>query len=321
MSYRIPLRKLSHEDVEEHVQKIISALQDEPSYADVCRRANDMGVSVVLTLCDTYTPERVSSYVRSSDRETVNYGYSAQLRADVVRDGYLLFVQNESGTYDQLSTSETVITSPDIIFVPKLQFYEYGDLPMVQNFPEFLEEFLDRLEEGEGKTSLFRIDDPLTKGETFPAVRPVSLDGLSAEERVVELLPGAFSGSYLGENSLFFDERAFLPFAVAAEALQFGFYVPHGVSVLEGENLDAFCETLRRLAAVISRTVVRIPDDFFTAMTEAQLYSVEPSEDEKQWLTDLVFRDRETFCETCLRLADWLAERDGEMGGVSVIWP
>lgn len=321
MSYRIPLRKLSHEDVEEHVQKIISALQDEPSYAEVCRRAQEMGVSVVLTLCDTYTPEKVSSYTRPSDRETITYGYSAQLRADVVRDGYLLFVQNESGTYDQLSTSETVVNSPDVMFVPKLQFYEYGDLAMVQSFPEFLEEFLDRLEEGEGKTSLFRIDDPLTKGDVLPDLRPVSLDSLSAEDRVVELLPGAFGGTYLGENSLFFDERAFFPFAVAAEALHFGFYVPHGVSVLEGENLDAFCETLRQLAGSVGRTVSRLPEDFFSAMLEAQLYSVEPSEDEKQWLTDLVFRDRETFCETCTTLADWLAERGGESGGVSVLWP
>ena len=317
MSYRESLRKISREDVEAHGQKIISALQDEPAYAEACRRAQEMGVSVVLTLCDTYTPEKIAVYVRPSDREIIPDGYSAQLRADVVRDGYLLFVQNESGTYDQLSTSETIIKTPETLFVPKLQFYDYEDLPMVQNFPEYLEEFLDRLEEGEGKTSLFRVSDPLTKEADLPDVRPVSLSELSEEARVVELLPGTFGGTYLGDNSLFFDARAFWPFAVAAEALQFGFYVPHGVSVLEGESLGRFCETLQKLAEAVERA----PGDFFTAMMTAELYSVEPSEDEKQWLSDLVFRDRETFCETCRSLADWLAARGEESDCVSVLWP
>jgi len=317
MSYRESLRKISREDVEAHAQNIIASLKAEPAYAEVCRRAEEMGYSVVLSLCDTYTPEKASVYLRPEDRETIPAGYCAQLRADLVRDGFILFIGNEDGTYDQLTTGETIIDSPETLFVPKLTFYEYDDLPIAQEFPDYLEEYLDRLEDdGAGKTSLFRIDDPLAQGVVVPDVRPAALSELTEQEHAVELLPGAFEGVYLNDTSLFFDEKAFLPFATVLEALHFGFYVPHGVSVLEGELLDGFCEALERLVAAIDHA-----PDFFSAMTEAELYSVEPSESEKQRLNELVFQDRDEFCETCHTLTDWLKEHAEQSGCVSVLWP
>ena len=318
MSVRESLRKLSREDIEQHAARVIAALEAEPEYIEACERAHEMGVEVRVSVGDTYTPEKKSVYVLPADEEEIPLGYRADLRVDLVRDGRILFIRNEDGTADQLTASCMIIDTPETFFVPKLTFYEYDETDGPE-LPAYLQEYLDRLEETEGGcTSVLSAGDEISvDAAAQPAM--LSLPDLPEDGEVVEWIAGPFAGVYMGKDSAFFETNTFRPLAILLEARRFGSYVPHGVTQLDAEGWAQFCEDMDHLV----RAVRREPD-FFSALLSLELYSLEPSENEKRLLNRITTQSPDAFEEMCRRLAEWGEEQmmaQGEDACLSVVWP
>ena len=317
MSRTESYRRVSREDLVHHGEAIIERLKQEEGYAEVVEHAAALGLSISLYMRDTFTYDRRYEFSLATDEEEIPYGYGADLRIDITRDGRILFVCDEQGAYDQMSVSFPIITTPETFIGKKLKFLDFEDIEGGESIVDYIADFLDAIEEGKGGVvSLLRSNEAKMELPEQPQMI-TSLADLP-EGDVIELLPGAFGGVYLGENSVFFLPEAFKPFSILLEAMEFGFHIAHGVSVIDEEKWAAFRQNLKEFCKELKKN----DRGFSDILSQMKLYSLEPSDTEEKLLNALCYESKEQFISIASSLLAWgdgIME-EGEDKIISILW-
>ncbi len=317
MSKTESYRRIEREDLVAHGNAVIQKLLSEEGYAEVAEQAEALGVSISVYMHDTFTDEMRNLFELPKEEDDIPYGYQANLRIDIVRDGKILFVCDEAGAYDQLSVSFPIIVTPETFIGRKLKFIDYEEIDGGENIINYIADFLDAVKDGKGGVTsvLFANDVDVELPENTAMI--TSLADLPQGD-VVELLPGDFEGVYLGEKSAFFAGEAFAPFCLLLEAREFGFYIAHGVSVLDAEKWKVFGDDLKEFCQLLRRS-----DRGFTdILSQMQLYSLEPCDSHEKHLNRLTALRKEEFIQTCRALLEWgdALMEEGKEQKISILW-
>ena len=317
MSRTESYRRTTREDIIAHGEAVIARLKEQEGYAELQENAKALGVGISVYMRDTFTYDRRHEYTLSLDEEEIPYGYQADLRIDLTRDGKILFVCDEAGAYDQMSISFPIITTPETFFGRKMKFVDFEEIDGADSVIDYIADFLDAI--GEGKGGVVSVLSANEKEIAFPKEKEMitSLAELP-EGDVIELLPGHFEGVYLGERSVFFTPEAFLPFTVLLEAAEFGFHISHGVSVLDEEKWSQFSQSVRSFCQQLRKNNCGFSD----ILSQMKLYSLEPSDTEEKHLNALCYENKEQFIRICDALLDWGDEVMDENAEkkISILW-
>ena len=315
MSKTESYRRVSREDIVAHGEAVISALKAQEGFGDIVEHAKALGVVVSIYSRDTFTYDRRNEFSLSEDEEDIPYGYQCDLRIDIVRDGRILFVADETGEYNQLSVSFPIIITPETLFGRKMKFIDFAEIEGSESIIDYIADFLDAVNEGKGG-----VVSVLTANEV-KADAPIA-DGMIAsladlpEGDVIELLPGAFAGVYLGEKSVFFAPEAFAPFKLLLEARKFGFHVAHGVSVMNEEKWQQFSGDVREFCSLLRHNDCGFSD----ILSQMKLYSLEPSDTEEKQLNNICYSDKKAFIKTAEALLTWGNEVMDTEEEISILW-
>jgi hypothetical protein len=317
MSKTESYRRVAREDLVAHGEGVIQKLLSQEGYAEVAEQAEALGVSISVYMQDTFTDEMRNFFELAEDEEDIPYGYQANLRIDIVRDGRILFVCDEAGAYDQLSVSFPIIVTPETFLGRKLKFIDFEEIDGCESIIDYIADFLDAVNDGKGGVTsvLFSNNVEVDLPENVDMI--TSLSDLPQGD-VVELLPGDFEGVYLGEKSAFFAGEAFAPFCLLLEAREFGFYISHGVSVLDAEKWKVFSDDIKQFCQLLRRS-----DRGFTdILSQMQLYSLEPCHTHEKHLNRLTALRKEEFIQTCQALLDWgnALMEEGKEQKISILW-
>ena len=316
MSKLISFKKIDMAAVHAHGEKILSELCASEAYTEVAERAAALGVEISLSLRDTYTDLKKYAYKAPKDAESVPYGYGQHLCLDIVRGGAIVFIVDEDGNPEQLSVSFVTAATADTLLLRRLELFELEDVDGEGNIVHFAEEFLDRLEEAKGGTvsllsANFSCPDVPSEGYD-PILRLSDLP----EEDVVELIPGAFGGTYVNEGSLFFTLHGFAPYALLLESRRFGFFTAHGVSVIDPELWEIFAEDIRGMIGRLDREL-----SFADVLTSLGLYSLEPTDRAEKILSSATVLRASAARQAARRLLEFGQRAIEESGTISILWP
>lgn len=314
MSRTVSFKQLSAAFVREHAEAVVAALCTEPSFVCAKERASGMGVSLCFSLFGTYTDEKRYTYRLPEGEDDIPYGMQLDVVAEVVRDGYVLFVTDKEGHPIQLSTSFTVLRTADTLFGKKAQLFDLPDIDAEQTVA-MLEDFLDRLQEQDGVASAVLTGDACPK---LPAGPYGMTDSAQAqgEQEVVELLGGPFTGTFGNDGSVYFSFAAFMPYLYLLEGRSFGFFAPHGVSVIGEDAWQTLACDVRDLCGLLPGQV-----SFTDALTEMDIFSPMPSAAAERCLCELTLRRTKDFAASAMAFLDWGAQKIKECGCISVLWP
>ena len=315
MSKTESYRRVSREDIVAHGEAVISALKAEEGFEDIVEQAEALGVAVSIYTRDTFTYDRRHEFSLPEDEEDIPYGYQCDLRVDIVRDGHILFVVDETGEYNQLSVSYPIITTPETFFGRKLKFIDFAEIEGSDSIIDYIADFLDAVNEGKGGVVSVLAANESKASEPMEAEMIASLADLP-EGDVIELLPGAFAGVYLGEKSVFFAPEVFAPFKLLLEAREFGFHVAHGVSVMNEEKWQQFSADVKEFCGLLRHNDCGFSD----ILSQMKLYSLEPSDTEEKQLNDICYSDKKAFIKTAEALLAWGHEVMDTEEEISILW-
>ena len=321
MSRTETLRRVTRGDIIAHGESVIAALEAEEGFAEVKAQAEALGVHISVYVRDTFTYDKQHDFKLAEDDEDIPYGYAADLRIDMTREGRILFAQDEFGGFDQLTQSYNIIYTPDTLFGKKLTFREYAEIDGSESIIDYLAGFLDTIKEDKGGIASVLVandeaDAPLS--EQLDMIE--ALSDLPEGEDVVEICGGAFSGIYLAEGSLFFTRDGFRPMGLLLEARQFGFFCDHGVSTIDREKWDTFKKDLAGFTKLAEKGV----PGFTEICSQLGLYSLEPSAKEEKRLNQITSLRAKEFADTCKRFIAWgdqKMEEQGDGAVLSILWP
>ncbi|MBP5209629.1 MAG: hypothetical protein J6125_02090 [Clostridia bacterium] len=320
MSNTVSLRRLTRRELTEHGRKITQALLSDEAYRAAAERARAIGVETVVSIRETFTDAKRDVFRLPEDDE-IPFGYAAELRVDLCRDGRILFVRDESGAPNQMTCAYTVIYTPETLIGKKLTFLEFDEIDGGECIADYIEDYLDLIEEDHGGMASVLYaenacpDVPAREPEVI--FDPVRLTG----EDVVEFQAGPFSGSYLVEGSAFVPCDVFRPLTLILESARFGTVCDHGVTAFRRDEWEAFAARLRQAVELVRRAPC-----FSEVLSGLELYALDPTDKEEKWLDAVTCRRPEQFCrmaEDLLRWADEALTRQNDPAGavISALWP
>lgn len=321
MSRTETLRRVTRADIIAHGESVIATLTAEEGFREVASQAEALGVHISVYVRDTFTYDKQHDYKLAEDDEDIPYGYAADLRIDMTREGRILFAQDEFGGYDQLTQSYNIIFTPDTFFGKKLTFLDYAEIDGSENVINYLAGFLDTIKEGKGGIASVLLSNEEANTPLSTKLDMItSLSDFPEGEDVVELHGGTFSGIYLSEGSVFFTRDGFRPMGLLLEARQFGFFCDHGVSVIDTEKWELFKKDLEGFCALAEKGV----PGFTEICSQLGLYSLEPSAGEEKRLNLVTCLRAKEFVETCHDFILWGDTQMAEQGDgavLSILWP
>ncbi len=290
-----PLRDTTYADAESHGSHLISTLPENEGYAQMLSRAKDLGVEVDCCIRHTYQDD-VLSYPHKACEGRLPTGYAMELWFDIVKDGRILSAASDGM---QMSTSATAVYHRSGLFSQKACLLELEEVLAASPVVETLEEFLDRVEEGDAIPSPFLRDGFYSPEPRAEAEMLVGIDQVG-EGTYVELAEGRVTAEG-GESSVYFSAEAFLPFALLFSALPEG-----GLTV--GENVTLTAEQMLSMAELLEELPhsVKRCRDFADLLVDMGVGAIAPPPTAEACLNYMVYRTPRVFLGNAAQLSQHL---------------
>lgn len=309
-----PIAK-TYEDIYAHAKALVAALEEDAAYRALVARARTLGITVSVTPRHTFSPEYIPHYIPDADAAgKLPGGYAMELWFDLNCGDHVLAFSDDEGNDVQCSYSMLAACEQSYLLFSRVVLYSYEEMMAGNQLIAVLTDCLDAAEDGCAGDSPF-LSDLLTPTE--PRGERGLLVGRAAvsDGSYVEIVRGAFDGTFGHEDACYFSEDGFLPYRMLLLALFGAERISIGSSLtLSTEEATQFCEALRMLPEALSSIF-----SYIDALTETYgMTALVPPPRLETCLNRLTLHRDEAFLDDAEALADYLSG-DGA-SPVTFIW-
>ena len=297
-------RSMTNDLLLAHEETALSLLQADPDFSEAQQVAEDLGVSLSLSIRRPYTlPDQQTKFA---------YGYESELCIDVVCDGQVLYTANPDVDPTQMSLSYPLVRTPDTLLLRRIELIPFEKIIEDGTLFAMLDEYFDDIEEY-GATRL----SPIPADETVPD--PTDPAGILTPEEAesceaVEVCAGAFTGVFGASDSLFWSRQGFSPYRWLLFAILGEKYNKDGINRMVGEEAERFCSLLSELP-LSGRGL------FSSQLSELGIYHLSPTDRSDRLLTHYAGARHDAFLADTERLLIHLKEALRQEGCFTVIEP
>ena len=308
----------TYEDIYAHAKSLTAQLEADPDFRAVVARARTFGITVSVTLRHTCAPpEYIPRSIPDADASgKLPAGYAMELWVDLNCGDHILAFTDDEGNDVQCSYTMLAACEEHFLFSSRVVLLSYEKMMADNQLIAILTDYLDAAEDGVTGDSPF-VSDLLTPTEPR-GVRGL-LVGREAvgEGSYIEIVHGAYDGTFGHEDACYFSEDGFLPYRMlllalfGAERLCIGSYM-----TLTAEETTRFVGALRELPESIF-----VVFSYSDVLAEAYgLTAFLPPPRLETCLNRLTVRRDEDFVEDAVRLAAYLIPEGEAATPTTFIW-